>query len=230
MWKLMLLFFMGPAKKLLLLVFIGIACAAIALGDAVEDNFPLRRVEGPRFIIDLSYLRADNFLKHPFYRKFGIRHCYVHEDLMPNMKRLEAELAKRNLKAILFDCFRPHEAQLYMWDRYPDARYVADPRKRGSLHSKGLALDIALADDKGRKLEFTTLVDHFKNESHSDYKCRPGEERMCENRAMLKSVMESAGFRGIRNEWWHYQLVGGEKEGLYPLIRVCGKIRCDEGV
>lgn len=211
----------------MLLVLMGVLCARLALGDEVEDNFPLVRVEGPRFIEDLSYLRADNFLGHPFYGKFGIRRCYVHKDLLSNIWELEAELERRNLKAIFFDCFRPHEAQLYMWERYPDARYVANPHKKGSLHSKGLALDIALANEGGRKLEFTTLVDHFKDESHSDYKCKPGEERLCANRALLRSVMEAAGFRGIRNEWWHYQLKGGEKDGLYPLIRVCGKIRCE---
>lgn len=189
--------------------------------DWFELNFPLTKVVSPWFIDDLSYAKDDNFLKHAFYDRFGMGACYVHRDIYPNMIRLEELLHEHRVRAVMFDCFRPHEAQVYMWKFRPDPRFVANPNRGGSLHSKGLALDIGLADMDGTKLEFAAGVDHFVPGSSHDYECPGGEERKCLNRAFLKSIMEAAGFRAIKHEWWHYQMPGDASK--YPLIRVCGR-------
>ncbi len=187
--------------------------------DFLEANFPLKKVSGEYFINDLSYAKDENFLHHKFYHKFGMTDCYVHKDIYPNILKLEALLKKHNVKAMMFDCFRPHEAQIYMWNRNPNPYFLANPNKKGSLHSKGLALDIGLADMNGKKLEFATGMDHFVAASAHSYKCKPEEQHKCDNRALLKSIMEQAGFRSIKNEWWHYQKPGDLSE--YPLIRIC---------
>ncbi len=187
--------------------------------DFFEEHFPLKKVTGEYFINDLSYAKDENFLHHKFYHKFGMNDCYVHKDIYPNMLKLEELLKANHVKAMMFDCFRPHEAQIYMWNRNPNPYFLANPNKKGSIHSKGLALDIGLADMNGKKLEFATGMDHFVAESAHAYKCKPEEQYKCDNRALLKSIMEQAGFRSIKNEWWHYQKPGKLTE--YPLIRIC---------
>ncbi|MBD5405056.1 M15 family metallopeptidase [bacterium] len=187
--------------------------------DFIEKNFPLVKIKSPYFINDLSYNKAENFIHHPFYYKFGVNDCYVHADIYPNMQKLEQILKEKNLRAMMFDCFRPHEAQLYMWKLHPNPKFLANPHKKGSLHSKGLALDIGLADATGKKLEFATGVDHFVSASSHNYKCKPEEQIKCDNRALLKSIMEQAGFRSIKHEWWHYQKPGDTSN--YPLISIC---------
>ncbi len=187
--------------------------------DFFEEKFPLKKVSGEYFINDLSYAKDENFLHHKFYQKFGINDCYVHKDIYPNILKLEQLLKEHNVKAMIFDCFRPHEAQIYMWNRNPNPYFLANPNKKGSLHSKGLALDIGLADMSGKKLEFATGMDHFVAASAHSYKCKPEEQHKCDNRALLKSIMEQAGFRSIKNEWWHYQKPGDLSE--YPLIKIC---------
>ncbi|MDR1476879.1 MAG: D-alanyl-D-alanine carboxypeptidase family protein [Rickettsiales bacterium] len=189
--------------------------------DYFERNFPLVKVSSPWFINDLSYAKAENFLRHPFYYKFGVDACYVHRDVYPNMIRLEELLRDSRVRAVVFDCFRPHEAQLYMWKFRPDPKFVANPHRGGSMHSKGLALDIGLADMDGKKLEFATGMDHFVASSSHGYECAKGEEAKCRNREFLKSLMEAAGFRSIKHEWWHYQIPGDARG--YPLIKVCGR-------
>ena len=129
--------------------------------DFFEEHFPLKKVSGEYFINDLSYAKDENFLHHKFYHKFGMNDCYVHKDIYPNILKLQELLKKHNVKAMMFDCFRPHEAQIYMWNRNPNPYFLANPNKKGSLHSKGLALDIGLADMSGKKLEFATGMDHF---------------------------------------------------------------------
>ena len=187
--------------------------------DFIEKSFPLVKITSPYFINDLSYNRDNNFLHHAFYYKFGINDCYVHKDIYPNMQKLEQILKQKKLRAVMYDCFRPHEAQMYMWKLDPNPLFLSNPFKSGSLHSKGLALDIGLADENGKKLEFVSAVDSFVPESASNYQCKKYEEYKCENRELLKSIMTEAGFRGIKREWWHYQKTGDTK--AYPLINIC---------
>ena len=190
--------------------------------DFFEKNFPLKKIKSPYFINDLSYAKDENFLHHKFYHKFGVNDCYVHNDIFPNMQKLEKILREKNLRALMFDCFRPHEAQIYMWRLNPNPKFLSNPYKTGSLHSKGLALDIGLADANGVKLPAATGVDHFVAASSHNYKCKPEEQHLCDNRNLLKTIMEQAGFRGIKNEWWHYQRPGSSAP--YPVIRVCDTV------
>ena len=196
------------------------------LPDPIELAFPLVRVESPYIVDDLSYLREDNFLGESFYDKFGISKCYVHLDIVPNIKRLEKILAREKVKAVMSDCFRPHEAQLYMWKRQPNPKFLANPYKGGSLHSRGIAVDIALADMGGTKLDFGNKVDSFTDDDGHDFVCPRGEEAGCRNRARLKRIMEEAGFQSIKHEWWHYQISKNWRD--YPLISICGVVRCEE--
>ncbi|MCL2439967.1 MAG: hypothetical protein FWD15_05680 [Alphaproteobacteria bacterium] len=191
----------------------------------LEQHFPLRKIDSPYFINDLVYNHDNNFLKHPFYHKFGIDACYVHKDLMPMMIKLEQELYEKNLRAIVFDCFRPQEVQEYMWSFNPNPKFVMDP-KIGSMHSRGLAIDIGLADKHGVKIEKATEVDSFTKSASHDYKCKPHEIEKCEARQLLKDIMERSGFRALRHEWWHYELPG--RGAGYPTIRVCGHIECEK--
>ena len=56
------------------------------------------------------------------------------------------------------------------WDFYgkewwPDPEFLADPR-RGSPHSRGVAVDLTLIDGDGRELEMGTRFDAFTPLSH----------------------------------------------------------------
>jgi len=227
-------------KKLFLVIFLAAAGSAdAAVPDAIEANFPLVRIEGPEFLLDLSYNKDDNFMKKPIYEKFGIGACYLHEDMAIRMESLAIILRRRGLKAILLDCFRPHEAQHYLWSHGPDPRYVANPNTVGSMHSRGIAIDIALADRDGNRLPLTIKDltgamprfgmqgEHFNNTSWHTYKCPPEHQVLCDNRAVLKDIMAEIGLRHVRTEWWHYELPGRGKDPYYPLISICGKVGCE---
>ncbi len=192
--------------------------------DIIEKHFPLIKIDSPYFINHLTYNREDNFLHHKFYDKFGINDCYVHIDIYENIKKLEKLLKKHNLKMKMYDCFRPHEAQMYMWHLSPTPKFLSNPHKYGSLHSKGLAIDVALTNSNGEELEFPTPVDAFTQSASQNYKCEKHEQYKCDNRELLKSIMQEAGLRGIKNEWWHYQKIGNTK--TYPLLTICDKIEC----
>ena len=54
--------------------------------------------------------------------------------------------------------YRPAEAQWLLWSHNPDPEFLADPR-RGSPHSRGVAVDVTLIDGGGRELDMGSAVD-----------------------------------------------------------------------
>ena len=206
-------------KKILLLLIITFLAYCYAVADKIETGTGLKKLEGDMFIIDMKYNSEDNFLKKNVYKDFGIESAYVHQDVYDKLKTLEPVLKKKKLKLVIFDAYRPLEVQKAMWEILPDSRYVANP-KTGSLHNRGVAIDVALADEAGNYLEFPTEFDSFEAKASHSYECAPKEQHKCENRALLKSLMESIGLTSIRTEWWHYQLPNAK---AYPILSIYKK-------
>lgn len=75
-----------------------------------------------------------------------------------------------------------------------------------SGHSRGSTIDLTLVDRRtGQELDMGTPFDFFGEKSHHGSPRVTGEQAA--NRALLKSIMEGAGFRPYSGEWWHYTLV-----------------------
>ncbi|MCL2144643.1 MAG: M15 family metallopeptidase [Endomicrobia bacterium] len=203
-------------KKIILLLLITLFTCCHAVADKIEIATGLKKLEGERFISDMKYNSEDNFLKKNVYKDFGIESVYVHKEVYDKLKALEPVLKEKKLKLVIFDAYRPLEVQKAMWEILQDSRYVANP-KTGSLHNRGVAIDIALADEDGNYLEFPTEFDSFEAKAAHSYECAPEEQYKCENRALLKSLMESVGLTALKTEWWHYQLPNAKE---YPILSI----------
>ena len=160
-------------------------------------------------LIDLAYARADNVTGKPIYAR---ARCFLHPDAAALLDRA-AELARpHGLRLKIFDAYRPPEAQWVLWNAFPNPEFVADPR-RGSPHSRGVAVDLTLVDGTGLELEMGTPFDDFTAASHHGSLAVSVEAQR--NRALLLGLMTEAGWDFYRNEWWHYQLFNSRS---YPLI------------
>ena len=150
--------------------------------------------------IDLAYATERNFTGKPVYRT---ARCLLHRDALAALDRA-VELARvLGLRFRIFDALRPSEAQWALWAHSPDPEFLADPR-RGSPHSRGVAIDLTLVDRDGQALDMGTEFDAFTPLSHHG-NIDVGVEAQ-RNRALLLGIMTSAGWDFYRNEWWHYQL------------------------
>lgn len=160
-------------------------------------------------LISLAYATSDNFTGKPVYRRAA---CYLHPDAAARLADAVDQAAVQGLRIKVFDAFRPAEAQWKMWNHTPDPEFLADPR-RGSPHSRGVAVDLTLIDRAGRVLDMGTGFDAFTPRSHhADREVSVEAQR---NRHLLLGLMTSAGWDFYRNEWWHYQLFNSRR---YPLI------------
>lgn len=83
-----------------------------------------------------------------------------------------------------------------MWDLVPDTRYVANPYKGYSNHSRGSAVDLTLIDIEGNELAMPTGFDIFTSEA--------ARANQNQNAKYLKEVMVKHGFKPLATEWWHF--------------------------
>lgn len=175
-----------------------------AAGELVAIAPPEYDVE-----ISLAYATADNFAGKPIYRA---AHCFLHRDAASCLRRAIEQAACLGLRLRLFDAMRPTEAQWALWNIRPDPEFLADPR-RGSPHSRGVAVDLTLIDGAGRALDMGTGFDEFTPLSH--HGARRVSAAAQRNRLLLLGLMTEAGWDFYRNEWWHYQLFNARHYRLY---------------
>jgi len=153
----------------------------------------------PTLILDLKYASMDNFTKEKIY---DCARCFLRLHVAEVLFDFQKHLEKRyGLGIIIYDCYRPRPYQQKLWDIVPDRRYVTPPKK-GSMHNRGMAIDIGLVDSIGHPLDMGSAFDHFGQESFHSATNISAEA--IKNRKLLKSELAKYGFKGITSEWWHY--------------------------
>ncbi len=167
--------------------------------DRISSSWHEINFEQNGYIDSMAYAKSNNFTEQIIY---PCARCFTRTEVAEALEKARIEAAKINLQLVLFDCYRPSKFQQKMFDIIGDPRYVAEPKQGGSMHNKGLALDIALADAKGNLLEFGGDFDEFTERSHLNFE---GLDSLAKfNRGLLKNLMLEAGFSSYEFEWWHY--------------------------
>lgn len=149
--------------------------------------------------LDLRYSTIDNFVKAQMY---DCGRCFLRPEAAKAIAKAHKILKIKGLGGLkMFDCYRPRPYQRRLWEKMPNSNYVTPPWK-GSQHTRGLAADLTIIDKEGKELDMGTPFDTFSEKAHSDSKNL--SKQVLENRKILRGVLESVGFKGIRTEWWHF--------------------------
>lgn len=169
-------------------------------GIPLPKNFSLIETnQDSGFILNLKYATDDNFTKKALY---PCAKCILRTEVAERLKIASAVLKKKSYRLVLLDCYRPKHVQEALWKVKPDPHFVMRPWK-GSPHSRGIAVDVSLADMDGQVLDMGSAFDEFSTRSY--YASSEISEKQKSLRWILKSAMNKAGFSGIRTEWWHFQ-------------------------
>ncbi len=150
-------------------------------------------------ILDIRYATENNFTEKQIY---DCARCFLRPEVKKQLLGFREHMIKKyELGIILYDCYRPRPYQQKLWKIVPDERFVGNPAK-GSMHNRGMAVDIGLIDKNGNILDMGSEFDHFGQESfHSATNI---SEEALKNRKLLKKEMAYYGFLPITSEWWHY--------------------------
>ena len=171
-------------------------------------------------LIDMVYAGPDNLTGQSVYES---NRCWLHRDAEPLLVRAVELAGLAGLKLKVLDAYRSPLAHEVLCRYVSDPRYVADP-KRGSNHSRGVAVDLTLVDELGRALDMGTPFDAMVEASHHFHPSLSLEVQR--NRFLLLGIMTQAGFLSLAEEWWHYQMPEARS---YPLIQPKDALPTDPG-
>lgn len=162
---------------------------------------------------DIRYATNNNFMGKPLY---SAPRALTQRPAAEALLRAHKKLQTAGYGLLIFDAYRPWQVTRDMWDKQPQHRaYLADPLK-GSRHNRGCAIDLTLYDLKsGKEVSMPSNYDEFSERAHPNYS--GGSPEALKARDLLRTAMESEGFKVYENEWWHFDYQGWEN---YPILNV----------
>ena len=145
-------------------------------------------------IIDLRYATPNNFVGEALYPADA--RCLVHESMAPGLAAAASALRPQRL--VFWDCYRPHDVQVRMWQAVPNATWVAKPGPYARSHESGRSVDVTIAG-----VDMGTDFDDFSSRAgaFATAGVTPDEQA---NRARLRDAMKAGGLSPYSGEWWHF--------------------------
>jgi zinc D-Ala-D-Ala dipeptidase len=204
---------------------------ALAACSAPNDTGAPSRADGfvdaaivvPGLAVEMRYASARNFVGRPI-AGYDAPVCLLTRETADALASAQRELAASGRGLKVYDCYRPTRAvaDFAAWARDLDdqamrAEYYPNVDKsqlfalgyiaERSGHSRGSTLDLTVVDlATGAELDMGTPYDLFDPRSWPSDTSVSAEAQA--NRQALHQVMVAHGFRPLREEWWHFTLIG----------------------
>jgi len=154
----------------------------------------------PEVILDLRYASERNITGRKIYSD---GYAWLRRETIQKLAKVARGLNERGYRLVLWDAWRPGYAQKVLWAAKPDGRFLTPPSKI-SRHRRGTSVDVTLADKNGKILEMPSDHDEFNAKADEDFSDVPKE--VAKRARILRNAMFAAGFSGVPDEWWHYDL------------------------
>jgi D-alanyl-D-alanine dipeptidase len=194
------------------IVLLALSCVAPASAD-VPPLSPEARAAGfvdvrsvvPNALIDLRYATPNNFTHTQLYPANA--RCLVHESMAPGLASAAKALAPQGNVLVFWDCYRPHDVQVKMFEIVPNPAWVAKPGNFAKSHEAGRSVDVTLADQSQQcprcLVDMGTDFDDFS--PHATAFATDGvSAAQRANRTRLRDVMSAGGLSVYSGEWWHF--------------------------
>lgn len=166
----------------------------------------------PDAVIDLRYATTNNFTGTQLYPSDA--RCLVHQSMAPGLGAAAAALRPQGHVLVFWDCYRPHDVQVKMFNAVPNPAWVARPGPYAHSHESGRSVDVTFTSagqpcapdrhaggvclaDMGTDFDdFTARATAFATQGVS-----PEAQA---NRAQLRNAMTYGGLSVYSGEWWHF--------------------------
>jgi D-alanyl-D-alanine dipeptidase len=181
----------------LLLLFVG-AGDRVAGSEKKLIEVTIEKVPG--LVLEIRYATEQNITGKKIYAD---KRAWLREETIRKLAQVARELEEKGYRLVLWDGWRPASAQKALWAAKPDGRFLTPPN-RISRHTRGTSVDVSLADRNGKILEMPSDHDEFTDRADEDFSDVPKE--VAQRARLLRKAMFRAGFSGVPDEWWHYDL------------------------
>ena len=154
----------------------------------------------PGLVLEIRYATEQNITGKKIYTD---KRAWLREETIRKLAQVARELEEKGYRLVLWDGWRPASAQKALWAAKPDGRFLTPPN-RISRHTRGTSVDVSLADRNGKIVEMPSDHDEFTDRADEDFSDVPKE--VAQRARLLRKAMFRAGFSGVPDEWWHYDL------------------------
>ena len=181
----------------MLLLFVG---AGDRVAGSEKKLIEVTSEKVPGLVLEIRYATEQNITGKKIYVD---RRAWLREETIRKLAQVARELEEKGYRLVLWDGWRPASAQKALWAAKPDGRFLTPPN-RISRHTRGTSVDVSLADRNGKTLEMPSDHDEFTDRADEDFCDVPKE--VAQRARLLRKAMFRAGFSGVPDEWWHYDL------------------------
>lgn len=166
--------------------------------------------------------------------------CVLHKKVVDALKKAQAELKKKSphLSLMVYDCYRPTQAQDQMRKKVQNGSYVS---QGVSKHSRGIAVDVTIIDTRrGRQtLNMGSAFDtfgraaHYSGDGHNHSHDPLLAATPAAHQWLLRDVITRSDrcMQPYSKEWWHFTYQGagcGESPQAsnlaIPSYQQCGRV------
>ena len=154
----------------------------------------------PDIEVEIIYATDRNFTGQVIY---GFDDAWLRYGTVKKLAKAQEKLKTKGVRLKIWDAFRPTSAQFRLWEICPDPRYVSDPNKGFSSHSRGNTVDVTLVGKDSAELTMPTGFDDFSALADRDYSDVRDKEAVS-NARLLENTMKQCGFKPYSGEWWHF--------------------------
>ena len=173
--------------------------------EASSAGFVDVRSVVPNALIDLRYATPNNFTHVQLYPADA--RCLVHESMAAGLAAAAKALAPQGDVLVFWDCYRPHDVQVRMFDVVPNPAWVAKPGSYARSHESGRSVDVTLANVAQQcprcLVDMGTGFDDFSPRATAF--ATDGVSATAQaNRARLRDAMSAGGLSVYSGEWWHF--------------------------
>jgi len=180
-------------------------------GDFKDSDLVEVTTLDPTICLEIRYATDNNFVGRPVYEE---ARAFLQRPAAEALVKVNKELEPLGYGLLVFDGYRPWSVTKLFWDITPadKKKFVAKPSV-GSRHNRGCAVDLTLYDlETGCEVIMTGAYDEMSKRSFKYYSGGTAQQRAM--RDILIQKMESHGFKGFYNEWWHFDYKGWENYRL----------------
>ncbi|WP_407663704.1 M15 family metallopeptidase [Mycobacterium shottsii] len=166
----------------------------------------------PDAIIDLRYATTNNFTRTQLYPANA--RCLVHESMAPGLTAAAAALRPQGQALVFWDCYRPHDVQVKMFQVVPNPAWLARPGQYARSHEAGRSVDVTYASvspqcPSQRQISGICLADMGTDfDDFSAWAKAFATEGVSEadqaGRKRLRDAMNYGGLSVYSGEWWHF--------------------------
>lgn len=179
-----------------------------------ESGEPLVNLDSYGFILEPAYFSQG---------LSGDKRIFLRKSVADKLSSAQKSLKIYRFK--IWDGFRSREVQNNIYQKFWDELKRKNPDwddeklktetgvfvtaannpKRIPPHATGGTVDLTLVDERGGELDMGTVFDHFGPESAPYYfKESSRDERIENNRKILREAMVAQDFCVDNEEWWHF--------------------------